>query len=91
MNAIFLQFHFIMEKSKVWKYFSKIKDSSFPSVQCHKCPKRTSMKSSNTSGLMRHLEHIHKISLKTQNETETSTSAGCDIEDNPPPELKKSK
>lgn len=78
-----------MEKSKVWKYFSKIKDEAF--AQCLKCPKKISMKGSNTSGLVRHLEHIHKISIKTQSETEASTSAGCgtDNGDEQPSEPKK--
>lgn len=73
-----------MEKSKVWKYFNKIKDDKSPSIQaaqCLKCPKKISIKGSNTSGLVRHLEHIHKISIKSQSETEEpmpSTSASCD-------------
>lgn len=67
-----------MEKSKVWKYFTKIKDKE--AAQYLKCPKQISMKGSNTSGLVRHLEHIHKISIKSQSETEPmpSTSASCD-------------
>lgn len=51
-----------MEKSKVWKYFSKIKDEGL--AQCLRCPKKISMKSSNTSGLVRHLEHIHKMTRR---------------------------
>lgn len=79
-----------MEKSKVWKYFTKTPKEGL--AQCLKCPKKISTKGSNTTGLVRHLEHIHKISIKNT-ETQASTSAGysADNRDEQPSDPKKSK
>ncbi|GBP70320.1 hypothetical protein EVAR_52339_1 [Eumeta japonica] len=79
-----------MEKPKVWKYFTKTPKEGL--AQCLKCPKKISTKGSNTTGLVRHLEHIHKISIKNT-ETQASTSAGysADNRDEQPSDSKKSK
>lgn len=67
-----------MEVSKVWKYFKKNKDAA--SAQCQKCPKTIACKGSNTSGLVRHLAHVHKINIKSEtqeeSESEATTSSG---------------
>lgn len=46
--------------AKVWKYFGKINESA---AQCSLCPKQISCKGSNTSGLSRHLQRVHNISI----------------------------
>jgi hypothetical protein len=83
-----------MERSKVWQYYTKIKNEG--TAQCKKCPKKISMKSSNTTGLVRHLENVHKISLKTESQpsspaTASTSTAGNENEDEQPPGSKKPK
>ncbi|CAK1597847.1 unnamed protein product [Parnassius mnemosyne] len=70
-----------METSKVWKYFKKNKDAS--NAQCLKCPKTIACKGSNTSGLVRHLAHVHKIDVRstevkmdTEEASTSSSSSG---------------
>ncbi|CAH2208827.1 jg14832 [Pararge aegeria aegeria] len=68
-----------MEASKVSKYFKKNKESA--NAQCLKCPKTIACKGSNTSGLVRHLAHVHKINItkcrtQEESESEASTSSG---------------
>lgn len=65
-----------METSKVWKYFKKNKDAS--NAQCLKCPKTIACKGSNTSGLVRHLAHVHKIDVRStevQMDTEEASTS----------------
>ncbi|GBP75913.1 Folliculin-interacting protein 1 [Eumeta japonica] len=76
---------FTMERStrsKVWKYFTKTKDP--PLAQCVKCPKQIACKGSNTSGLVRHLEHIHKINLKTEPLASISFHTEAEIQESAP-------
>ncbi|KAL0859841.1 hypothetical protein ABMA27_010181 [Loxostege sticticalis] len=58
----FLKFvSFNMERTaKVWKHFKKINEST---AQCSLCPKQISCKGSNTTGLDRHLQRVHNISV----------------------------
>lgn len=51
----------------VWQYFTKTSDDK---ARCHKCINKTiSCKGGSTSGLIRHLVHIHNINLlKRKNE-----------------------
>ena len=78
-----------MEKSKVMKYFTKIKDAAF--AQCLRWPKKISIKNSNTTGLLRHLEHIHKICLKRQIELDEESLSTPTGTERLPPGRKRSK
>lgn len=66
-----------METSKVWKYFKKNKVAA--SAQCQKCPKTIACKGSNTSGLVRHLAHVHKINIKDETREESEASTSSDV------------
>lgn len=52
-------------QSEVWNHFKKLTQKE--SAQCIHCPKQISCKGSNTSGLGRHLERIHKINIDKKN------------------------
>lgn len=47
----------------VWKYFTKLSTDA-EKAQCAKCPQILSCKGASTSGLLRHLQHKHNITLK---------------------------
>lgn len=61
-------FCYQMENSSVWKIFKK---SGVESAICSLCSKTLSCKGQSTSGLLRHLQNVHK----KRNEKESSTVA----------------
>lgn len=59
--------------------FQEKKESA--NAQCLKYPKTIACKGSSTSGLVRHLAHVHKINItkwgtQEESESEASTSSG---------------
>lgn len=58
----------------VWQYFNK--EDNGAKAKCLKCPNKVlCCKGSSTSGLIRHLEHIHKINLQKHKDKQDSGSS----------------
>lgn len=62
-TTVFLNYQLIAEMADVWQYFTKLSTNG-EKAQCSKCPQQLSCKGSSTSGLLRHLQGKHNITIK---------------------------